>query len=131
MSMCRVSVLAPILLLIAAVPEFGRDRVHQIRMKPGTRPVVVQGKFGRSENRVVYAFHARAGQKCSIKITPEGDLDTAGHLFPPGDRDGFGGPGGTFYKGELAKTGEYRIWVERRLPSKSSSFALELTCDGS
>ena len=130
MSVCRVCVLAPILLLIAAVPEFGRDRVHQIRMKRGTRSVVVKGKFGRSENRVVYAFRARAGQKCRIEIRPEGDLDTAGHVFPPGDPNGFGGPGGTFYEGELSKTGEYRIWVERRLPSKSSSFALELACNG-
>jgi hypothetical protein len=105
-----------------------REVEREIRMKPGTHTVTVWGKLGPSDKVAKYRFYARAGQKSKVRIEPDGDLTTGGHLFLPGLQRGYGGPGGTIYDGVLPKTGNYRIWVERRA-GKSDAFSLTLSCD--
>ncbi len=112
--------------LSAAQAEVDRE----IKMGPGRQSVTVRGKLGPSDKPAKYHFYGRAGQKCRIRIQPDGDLTTAGHLFVPDQQEGYGGPGGTIYDGNLPKTGTYKIWVERR-SGKSNGFSLLLACDGS
>jgi hypothetical protein len=112
---------------MAALDSGAADVERLIRMKPGTQSVTVRGKVGPSDKVAKYRFYARAGQKCKVLIEPDGDLTTAGHLFVPGLQEGYGGPGGTIYDGVLPRTGNYRIWVERRA-GKSDTFSLTLIC---
>ena len=115
--------------LWASTLETGAADVERvIRMKPGKQSVTVRGKVGPSDKVAKYRFYARAGQKCKVRIEPHGDLTTSGHLFLPGLEEGYGGPGGTIYDGVLPKTGDYKIWVERRA-GRSDTFSLTLTCE--
>ena len=127
MNVPRLPVL--IALLLASWAAFGavRENVRQIRTRPGAFSITVRGKFGPANTPVKYRFAGHAGQKCRVRINPDGDLDTAGHVFFAGSQEGDGGPGGTIFDSVLPKTGDYRVWVEYRA-GNAKTFSLELTC---
>jgi hypothetical protein len=118
-----------IALLLASWAASGaaRENAHRIKMSPGASLATVRGRFGSDTKPVKYRFAAHAGQRCRVRIEPDGDLDTAGHVFFPGSREGDGGPGGTIYDGVLPQTGDYRVWVEYR-GGNTKTFSLELSC---
>jgi hypothetical protein len=118
-----------IALLLASWAAFGaaRETARRIKAKPSAYSATVRGAFGSAKAPVKYRFAGHSGQKCRIRIIPDGDLDTAGHVFFPGSQEGDGGPGGTIYDDVLPKTGDYRIWVEYR-GGNARAFSLELSC---
>jgi hypothetical protein len=118
-----------IVILLASCAAFGavRENARRIRMRPGAFSTTVRGTFGSANSPVKYRFAAHVGQRCRVRINPDGDLDTAGHVFFPGSQEGDGGPGGIIYDGVLPKTGDYRVWVEYR-GGNTKTFSLELTC---
>jgi hypothetical protein len=113
------------LMFVSLAESAGQE--HEIRWKQGKQAVTIRGKLPTGRH-AAYRFYGESGQKCKVRIEPMGDLTTAGHLFLPDSEEGYGGPGGTIYDGVLPKTGNYRIWVERR-SGKSVNFLLILSCD--
>lgn len=97
----------------------------RISFKPGSSEAIVSGKITNGAP-VIYLVSARKGQTLEFRVLEGGENnDVVGEVFAPGGRNLTGEDYGTFWRGELPATGDYKISIGT-IETENTNFKIQI-----
>ncbi|HYP51674.1 MAG TPA: hypothetical protein VEQ34_12090, partial [Pyrinomonadaceae bacterium] len=100
-------------------------KAKRISFKPGSSEAIVTGKIVKGAP-VIYLVNARKGQTLEFRVLEGGEnMDVVGEVFAPNGRNLTGEDYGTFWRGELPQTGDYKISVGT-IETENTNFKIQI-----
>ena len=97
----------------------------RVSFRQGSSEAVVSGKI-TSGAEVVYLVNARKGQTLEFRVLEGGaNNDVVGEVFAPSGRNLTGEDYGTFWRGELPQSGDYKISVGT-IETENTNFKIQI-----
>jgi hypothetical protein len=97
----------------------------RIRFQPGSSEAIVTGKIVNGAP-VIYLVNARKGQTLEFRVLEGGEYnDVVGEVFAPNGKNLTGEDYGTFWRGELPQTGDYKISVGT-IEAENANFKIQI-----
>ena len=97
----------------------------RISFRQGSSEAVVSGKIVNGAE-VIYLVNARKGQTLEFRVLEGGENnDVVGEVFAPGGRNLTGEDYGTFWRGELPQSGDYKISVGT-IETENTNFKIQI-----
>ncbi|MDQ3800411.1 MAG: hypothetical protein M3384_13260 [Acidobacteriota bacterium] len=101
------------------------QNARRISFKPGSSEAVVSGKIVNG-GAVIYLVNARKGQTLEFRVLEGGENnDVVGEVFAPNGRNLTGEDYGTFWRGALPQSGDYKISVGT-IETENTNFKIQI-----
>jgi hypothetical protein len=96
------------------------------RVAPAQGPIHLTGVFTIERPERFYCVHAQRGQRMTVRIKQNSNLDLVCNVRFPGGSPEPGGPGGTCFDEQLPDDGDYQIRVAQKFEKKTGQFELTI-----